>query len=210
MIEKIRKLLALAMDPAASPNEAETAARQAAALMRKHDLTLTEVEARSIDWDLTEQSMTGARPGKKDAQMVPPWIGFLAVGVDEFTKTIVFKRDPQVVFQGPREDVVMAQWMLSTLIEMCYRASSPNAFRNSYALAIQHRLKALTEAVDRESTGTSLIVQSSRDQAMLARFGRIGPKPGKAKRFASSVEGSIAGSSASIPTNRPVQRTALK
>ena len=41
MKEKIRKLLALASDPNAAPNEAATAARQAQALMNKHDIDLT-------------------------------------------------------------------------------------------------------------------------------------------------------------------------
>ena len=65
MQAKIRKLLALAADPGAAPNEAETAARQAAKLMAAHEISLadpTEAEHKA-QWDLTWTQAQGWRPG---------------------------------------------------------------------------------------------------------------------------------------------------
>ena len=89
ILEKVRKLLALAQDPSAAPNEAETAGRQAAALMAKHDLDMLDVS--EDQWDLVEESMPGCRPGKRNPKEVPPWIGFMAVGVKLYTRTRCYR-----------------------------------------------------------------------------------------------------------------------
>ena len=72
--DKVRKLLALASDPGAAPNEAETAARQAASLMAKHQLDEADLQlsgaAGKLVFDLMEGYGRGTRPGKKGAKEV--------------------------------------------------------------------------------------------------------------------------------------------
>ena len=124
--DKIRKLLALAADPSAAPNEAETAGRQAASLMAKHEIELadlTEAELKA-QWDLTTVEARGCRPGKKNPSEVPPWIGIIAWGVKCYTRTRCSGGRGVVYFKGPREDVELAQWLHNLLIDGCYKAST--------------------------------------------------------------------------------------
>ena len=108
MKDKIRKLLALAADPGASPQEAETASRQAAALMAKHDIDLADLEEEALraEFDLTEAQAMGCRPGKTNAVEVPPWIGIIAYGVKVYTRTRVRAGRGVVFFQGTRERIM--------------------------------------------------------------------------------------------------------
>ena len=215
MMDKIRKLLALAQDPSAAPNEAETASRQAAALMAKHDLDmsdLSEAEMRK-EWDMTEMEMPGCRPGKKNARVVPPWIGVMALGIKVYTRTRCVSRGGMVAYRGPRQDVELAQWMLKALIDLAYTQSrssyDPTGFRNGFASAVQSRLekmeadraKAEDETAD-QSYGKNLVVLDQRAALMDQLWGAEGQ--GKRSHTRSNAEGYAAGMKASLPTNRPV------
>jgi hypothetical protein len=170
-IDKIKKLLAMADDPAASETERETAGRQAAALMVKHEIDEFDLMvANGSDWDLIEARVNGMRPGKKSGTEVPPWMGIIAQGVKLFTHTRALKAGNQIMYRGPRGAVELASWMLDTIVQECYRASrkqpAPSAWRNGYASAIQRRLAALAGDSGGEHTsggvGTSLIVVRDR------------------------------------------------
>lgn len=214
MKDKIRKLLALAADPNAAPNEAESAGRMAAKLMAKHEISLadlTEAELRE-KWDLTSVSAQGCRPGKKDAKEVPNWIGIIAWGVKIYTRTRVSSSRGIVFFRGPREDCELAKWLHELLIDQCYKASGgrsiseANSFRNGYASTIQSRLKKMAAQRDRsdqEDTCNALVVvQDARQRAMDEAFGPEGA--GRKAQLKSSYEGYEAGAKAHIPTGRPV------
>lgn len=208
-IEKIKKLLALASDPAASPNEAETAGRQAAALMAKYDLELadlTDAELRA-EWDLTEDSIVGCRPGKKNPSKVPPWINMMAYGIKIYTRTRCVRSGPYLKFQGPRQDVALAHWMLKALIDLAYSASkgqdNPNAFRNGFGSAIQSRLKAMVKQREEAEAGSrALAVVDKLRIEMDARFGS--ESQGRTIKTQHSQAGYEAGQRANIPTNRPL------
>ena len=221
LIDKIKKLLALASDPAAAPQEAETAARQAAFLMTKHDLDLGDLEAAQLaaQWDMTTMEAQGCRPGKKNAKEVPPWIGIIGWGVSIFTRTRSLNGYGVVKFKGPRADTELAVWLHEYLLHQAYAASKgygpgeANRFRNGFAAALQSRLKKLAkerDAADAEAmasgTGTSLVrVRDSREAEMVKFFGPA--SSGKASKVGTSVDGYIAGSKAAIPTNRPLTRS---
>lgn len=218
MQAKIRKLLALAADPGAAPNEAETAGRQAAKLMAAHEISLadlTEAELKA-QWDLTSTMAQGCRPGKKNAKEVPPWIGIIAWGVKVYTRTRVIGGAGYVTFRGPRQDTELAKWLHELILAQCYKASNglgqgeANAYRNGYASAIQSRLKKMADDRDRSddedissSTGHSLVVvQESRDRAMTEAYGaESGGRKGKHR---TSADGYADGQKAHIPTGRPV------
>ena len=218
MKDKIRKLLALAADPHAAPNEAETAARQAAKLMAKHDIDLADLEEEDLRkaWDMTEVKAQGCRPGKKNPTEVPPWIGIIAWGVKIYTRTRASNGAGYVRFKGPREDVELAKWLHEFLLHQAYAASKglplgeANRFRNGFASALQGRLKAMArerDASDQEdragSSGTALVkVQDARKAEMDRLFGEEGK--GKSSGAKSNSDGYSAGLSASIPTARPI------
>lgn len=221
MQAKIRKLLALAADPSAAPNEAETAGRQAAKLMALHEVSLadlTEAELKA-QWDLTSLAAQGCRPGKSDAKAVPPWIGVIAWGVKTYTRTRCTAGRGLVYFKGPRDDAELAKWLHELLLDGCYRGSKglgqgeANAYRNGYAAAIQARLKKMADDRDQSddedmasSTGHSLVVvQEARQKAMVEAYGE---EPGGRKsKTRSSNEGYAAGQAAHIPTARPLAST---
>lgn len=207
MMDKIRKLLALAQDPGAAPNEAETASRQAAALMAKHDLDmsdLTEAEMRK-EWDMAEAQMPGCRPGKKNARVVPPWIG-----VKVYTRTRCSSSGGYVKYRGPRADIELAQWMLKALIELAYTqsrsSSDPTGFRNGFASAVQSRLKKMEadrakaedETAD-QSYGKNLVVLDQRAALMDSLWGPEGS--GRRSHTRANAEGYQAG----MTTARPIR-----
>ena len=216
--ELIRKLLALAADPSAAPQEAETAARQAARLMAKHDIDLADLEEEALkaQFDLIQGEAVGCRPGKRNAKEVPPWIGIIAWGIKCYTRTRVSSRGGVVYFRGPREDVELAQWLQGILVEGAYKSSkgqpNPNAYRNGYASAIQGRLKKMVREREQEETGmscTALVrVQDARQRAMDEAYG---PEArGKSSGVKSSADGYNAGLSAAIPRGRPVSQSYLR
>lgn len=216
--DKIRKLLALAADPGAAPNEAETAARQAAALMAKHDLDLAMLEEQALrdQFDLTTQEARGCRPGKRNPSEVPPWIGIIAWGVKTYCRVRVKGGRGVIYFSGPREDVELARWLHELLLDQAYSQSKglglgdANAFRNGFAAALQRRLKDLAAQRDQveeelavSPTGTGLVrVQETRQQLMDQAYGE--ESGGRKTRNRQSAAGYEAGQKAHIPTAKPV------
>jgi len=213
MKDKIRALLALAADPSAAPQEAENASRMAAKLMAKHQISLGDLEEEALkaEFDLTQAYARACRPGKKNAKVIPPWIGIIAWGVKLYTRTRLRSLPGgQIRFQGPREDVELAVWLHELLLDSAYKASQgsdqPNAFRNGFAGAIQARLKAMMtqrDQVDAEHTGTALVrVQGKRETLMAEAFGP--DTHGRSSKVSQSMAGRAAGAAAHIPTGRPV------
>lgn len=214
IIEKVKKLLALASDPSAAPNEAETASRQAASLMAKYNLdraSLSQAELEA-EWDITELRMPGCRPGKKDPREVPTWIGVMAFGVKVYTRTRVIARGGYVLYRGPRQDCELAQWMLKALIDLAYKqskaSSDPHAFRNGFASAVQARFKAMAADRDEAEEGSTALVVVDKLRAKLDEL--YGAERTSKARSRSSDEGYAAGSAAHIPTARPMAQNAQR
>lgn len=212
IIEKVKKLLALAQDPGAAPNEAETASRQAASLMAKYNLDLASLSQAELEaeWDITELSMPGCRPGKKNPREVPTWIGVMAFGVKVYTRTRVIARGGYVLYRGPRQDCELAQWMLKALIDLAYKqskaSSDPHAFRNGFASAVQARFKAMAADRDQAEQGSTALVVVDKLRAKLDEL--YGAERTSKARSRSSDEGYAAGSAAHIPTARPMAQNA--
>lgn len=218
MKDKIRKLLALASDPNAAPGERDNASRMAAKLMAKHDIELSDLKEEELkaEFDLTTGEAPGCRPGKKNASEVPPWIGIIAWGVKVFTRTRATHGRGVVYFKGPREDVELAQWLHTTLVQGCYNSSKGRsqseaaAYRGGYAAALQQRLKDMAKDRDTEDTQTGALVifRGTRDKLMDEAFGsESGSRKSQIKQ---SHEGREAGQNAAIPTGRPISQSFLR
>ena len=214
IIEKVKKLLALASDPSAAPNEAETASRQAASLMAKYNIDLAALSQAELEaeWDITELSMPGCRPGKKDPREVPTWIGVMAFGVKVYTRTRVIARGGYVLYRGPRQDCELAQWMLKALIDLAYKqskaSSDPHAFRNGFASAVQARFKAMAADRAQAEEGSTALVVVDKLRAKLDEL--YGAERTSKARSRSSDEGYAAGSAAHLPTARPMAQNAQR
>lgn len=214
IIEKVKKLLALAQDPGAAPNEAETASRQAASLMAKYNIDLAALSQAELEaeWDITELSMPGCRPGKKNPREVPTWIGVMAFGVKVYTRTRVIARGGYVLYRGPRQDCELAQWMLKALIDLAYKqskaSSDPHAFRNGFASAVQARFKAMAADRAQAEQGSTALVVVDKLRAKLDEL--YGAERTSKARSRSSDEGYAAGSAAHIPTARPMAQNAQR
>lgn len=84
-LAKVKKLLKMANDNRGNMNEAENAARQAEALMRKFHLESADVELAELDGGQPQEELvSGARPGKKDAKEVPRWVSVPATCLKNF------------------------------------------------------------------------------------------------------------------------------
>lgn len=218
MLEKIKKLLALAQDPAASQGERDNAARMAAKLMAKHEISQADLDLVSMaaELDLTELQAQACRPGKKNPKQCPAWINLIAVGVMRFTRTRLYLSGPILSFRGPRQDCELAKWLHEYILEQCYKQSTgrstseATAFRLGFAGAIQKRLMEMAifrqeeEQTLTHTESTALAVsQGKRETLMDQRWGpdnsRIRPR-----HHTTSQEGRDAGMRAHIPTNRPL------
>lgn len=222
IIDKIKKLLALAADPGAAPNEAETARRQAEALMAKHRIEEAEVLLASgtakpvFELVTVRMSATPHYPGHTPKQ-IPEWINLLSYGVAVFTEirlSLVTTRDgAQIKLMGTVADVTLAQWMIETLAKQAYEAArkavagkgtrEANQFRRGYAVAVQQRLKAMAQGTKQQAAGSTalVVVDSAKQQALDEAFGQ---HKSKQMHVDYSQLGYQAGQQARLGTSRPV------
>lgn len=187
---KVAKLMAMAGDGSnASEQEVATALRQAESLMRKHGISLMDLqnateEQIKFNWD-TGFFAFGA--DRKATQKTPIWFQWMAVGIAKFTDTIVcnawdLEHGAGVKFKGDQEDVVFALWLAAYLKNALRKAtyeaklgSSTNreTFRKSMALGLSQRMKALRAERDQAyaSTGTALVVVNQKIALRDQEFG---------------------------------------
>lgn len=183
IVERVRKLLAMAADTS-SPEEAAIAARRAASLMEKHAIEQSDVlmSDRASD-GLGEQT---ASDGYK---AVPSWYAYLIVPVARLfdCKAKYHNVRGRIVpeFQGIKEDAIVAAYTLDylagqiNLLSEQYRKQHPEAgrsgmndYRQGASLAIQRMLAEETEAkAQRAATqpGTSLVVR--KQELVEAKYG---------------------------------------
>jgi len=134
-LDKIRKLLNLAQDGRGNPTEAETALRQAQALMAKYSVDESEAILKELNSDadaIIEMWRRGGVNAAKShviAKVFPGWCGVLSFGVGRlFDCRTVIRTDPQgaksVVFGGYRVDAQVAAWTYDYLLTCTVRASA--------------------------------------------------------------------------------------
>lgn len=191
IIDRIRKLLAMAAD-ASSPNEAAIAAGRARKLMDKH-----QIEAS----DLGEPSKFATADAGQRYKFMPVWKNTLAVSVARFNDCKASLEYGQIRFQGHDADVQIAVTMYEFLTDSIARLCSDTVA--GVATKIAELQKARQEDA-KTAAGTSLV--AFKMAAVIAEFGdtRYTTKPVKTKAddeaSRAAAAGFVAGQSISINT----------
>jgi hypothetical protein len=198
VIRRITKLLAIAQDDRANPNEASAAAGQAEKLMRKFQLDSADLLIRSLkagDDMETQDCRADAITNGTKAKTIPPWAGFLAVAVAKLCDVGAQSVDHDsygraVRFFGYKDDVRLAKWIFDYLIQninklaFAYR-STDDYIRNGRGVLADYR-KGVVQGIitqinqqiaekkaemDRTATGRELMIV--KQNAITARFGNV-------------------------------------
>lgn len=235
MLEKVRKLLAMGRDGRGNDTEQETAMRQANILMAQYGIDEAEADMTAID---AGEMIFGAAqcgpdgkapvPGQVYRSM-PGYAGILSIGVAKFTDSVVIRRITAngeiLVFQGEREDVLLARWMFGVLVNSILAEQKvsgwtargdANTFRVSAASALQTRLsklaqerRAMYHAAQQQSNFRALVVVDRKALEIASKFGAQKIKSSRSSMRATGAyfAGRDAGNRINIPSGRPVGHT---
>lgn len=182
-MRRIQKLLAIAQDDRANPNEAASAAGMAERIMRKYQLEEADLIASTLrsgdDLD-TADTVGGAKTNGTPNKIVALWVNILAVQVAKLNACGVRSARTAegkacVRFYGYSADVRVAKWTLDYLVAttnrlcnnfkqtpeyMQYGRCELNSYRTGVAVGISRAIKILIEKKISEElpTGTSLVI----------------------------------------------------
>lgn len=209
VIDKIRKLLAMAGDTS-SPNEAMLAAKRARALMDKHQLSKGDIEKQTGDQFLESQGDSVTTSRRR-------WLLKLqnaAANLNDCIGAVTHAPNVKYLFQGFKSDAIVAKLTFDYLVQACNRqchqsqvkgVSEKNFFRLGFATAIQNRawqIKSERERTFVNTSGTALVPLK---QSMIsAHFGELKPlKASKTREptyeeMKSYLKGEIAGQKVSL------------
>ena len=198
-MRRIQKLLAIANDDRADPNEAASAASMAERIMRKYQLEHADVIMASLlkGDDLTTADVVAtAKTNGTKVRLLPLWANWLAVKVAEFNDVGARLRATKdgeacVRFYGFKSDVQVAEWMFNYLVATvnrlvtAYKVSADyrlngrkvlNAYRQGVTTGILTKLQASIQEKKREAesapTGRDLVVV--KQHAIEKRYGDFG------------------------------------
>lgn len=198
VIRRITKLLAIAQDESANPNEASAAAGQAEKLMRKFQLDSADLLIQSLKAgdDMETQDCRGdAITNGTKAKTIPPWAGFLAVAVarlcDVGTQSVDHKEYGRAVrFFGYKQDVRLAKWIYDYMINTINRLAfdyrkTEDYIRNGRGVLSDYR-KGVVQGIisqinqqiaekkrEMEQTVTGRELMVVKADAIVARFGNV-------------------------------------
>lgn len=205
ILDRVRKLLAMAAD-SASPAEAAIAAGRARKLMDQHQIGLD---------DLKEANGFGFKPAGGEYRYMPEWQSVLSVGIAHMNDVKCVKQHKwqssnssysyQLVFQGYESDVACAvamyDYLVQTVKRLCanyisdlgytkYPARIGDPYKRAAAGELQSRLKAMAKEREQDVTlqmkqipgqpsapGTSLVIFKMAQ--VEAEFGKM--EEGRAK-----------------------------
>lgn len=197
VIRRINKLLAIAGDTRANPNEAMAAANQAEKLMRKYQLDNADIVMKEIKNDPASMATADARAdaitnGNK-AKTVPPWASWLAAGVADLVEVGVTtctnaKFGAAIRFYGYKHDVELAVWLMDYFVATInklafqYRSSAEyedkgrsvmTDYRKGVVIGLRTQIRKAIQEREAEmaqsSAGRSLVIVKA--DAIVARFG---------------------------------------
>lgn len=210
IIEKIKKLLEVTEARGATPTEAATAARHAESMLRKYNLEMADVIAKSLQEDRDAVTSDWARAsvnplGKRPQAKFPHWASVLAVPVSEMfdCHAAIDRMDVVGVvvrFFGYRTDVAVCKWTYHYLVDQVVKLSkeikdedipfgvTPKKYREDYRMGVTTTLcEKLREIVASKkqqdaanTTSTALVV--AKRSAVEAKFGKFNYQNSKQQR----------------------------
>lgn len=221
ILRRVEKLLAIAGDDRANPEEAAAAAGMAERIMRKYQIDHADIILSSLKRgdDMEEvRCVAKGRVASTDCRItrVPAWAQWMAVRIAQLNETnLRISSTPEgeacVNFQGFGADAKLAGYTFNYLVAATNRLcaafrSSPqflvmgraaaNSYRNGVALGICSSLEAaikakLAETAAASVSGRSLVVVKA--QAVAERFGELKTKKGSVTtRVASAFSSGVA------------------
>jgi hypothetical protein len=231
MLEKVRKLLAMARDGRGNSTEEETAMRQANKIMAEFGIQEAEVDMAALDagtmsFGEAVAGMNGKAPEPgKVFKTCPTWVSMLAVAVARFTDSIVVRKRTEIgetlVFRGEKNDVLLARWILGVLVASITREqkasgwkgrSDANEFKTAATIALCKRLRTLADErramyQASQSTSRALVVVDRKKNQIAKLFGvqRTKSFSGSFSQSSGSyIAGNSAGQRINIPSGRPI------
>lgn len=233
MLDKVRKLLAMARDGRGNANEEETAMRQANKLMAEFGIAEAECDMSAMDagelsYGEAQAGMDGRAPEPgKVYKSYSTWVGQIAIGVGVFTDSIVGRKTTAaghvLTFRGEQQDVLLARWLLGVLVAGVqteqrtsgwHGKADANLFRQSASTTLATRLKTMAkerrdmyEQAKRESNSRALVVVDRKAMEIARLFGKQKYDRGRSSSSGdrgASIAGREAGQRINIPAGRPI------
>jgi len=205
IIERVRKLMAMAAD-CSSPNEAAIAAKRARSVMDKYQISLG---------DIADKSEFGSESASKARSRVPLWEQTLVVDIANLNDCIArYDNAGRFVFHGFDVDAKVCKFMFFYLTENGKRTckwfiqTNPlgcrNSFKLGYSVAVGEKIKKIIEARKAElktSTGTSLVlVKKSLVENEFGEAKYRNDSYSKSLDYRSQLAGQVAGAGVNIVT----------
>ena len=176
IIERIRKLLALANDKGASENEAAIAMRRASVLLATHNLTPEDVAKGSAEEVIDRHSFMYGGNGNQNRS--GPWARYIARAIGELNFCSYYfnamGHKDKHTFIGKATNAAVAQMVTEYVLRSInteavagaklnkHDSNWLNAFRNAAATRIHYRCKALIKEMQEQGNeaGTGLVLAS--------------------------------------------------
>lgn len=183
VIRRIQKLLAIAQDDRANPNEASAAAGQAEKLMRKYQIDNADLIMREIKNDVDALETVDVRAdaitnGTKPKE-VPPWARILSAAVAKLNDVgarIVRTEElgACVRFYGYKSDVLVAKWMMDYLLATINRLAKAYRETDDYKINGRGVLADYRKGVVFGITGNihKMVAEREAEMAAAAQTGR--------------------------------------
>jgi hypothetical protein len=191
ILERIRKLLAMAND-AGSPNEAAIAAKRAKALMNKHNVSEGDALGAHLDLDDIGEKNVGPKYAR-----FPKWMSQLAIGVAKYSDThVVFGWAPRtangtrrkvLTFRGELTDLEVADYLFTyltrTINRLCQEQgfewpAERDSFKKGAALEVVDTLERMAkeerEWFAKEGNKKALVLVDKKQQLIKRKFGQVG------------------------------------
>lgn len=203
VLRRVQKLLAIAGDERADPNEAAAAAKQAEKIMRKYQIEHADVVRRELEGDDNFSTADCTVIMKRDVKgrgahrpvVVPTWGQWLAVDVAKlFDCGARVSYNPErgavMRFFGFASDVQVASWTFDYLVGQTIAAirafqrtpgaykrtkEESDSFRRGFVVQLCHMLKAeaAAKAAEMAKAVTSRELMVVKQQAVERRFGEF-------------------------------------
>lgn len=206
VLRRVQKLLAIANDSRANPNEAAAAASQAERIMRKYQVDHADVIAAQLKTEdaFDQVDVGGTMDPDAYARSTTTWAGMLGLAVAKLNDCkATWERSERLGvclrFSGYKSDVQVAQWtylyivnqMANSLREHQARTGAGRKqsedYRKGFVVAVCGNIGKEIERKKQEmaTTSSSRALVLAKSQAVVERFGK---QPERRNRFSSGAD----------------------